>query len=72
MSDSFNLETAAEEHENIIREIQRIRDGISRDIIDYYYSNPETEDEERTKREGMRRYLFQASDRINYLLKEKL
>lgn len=72
MPDSFNIERAAEEHENIIREIQRIRDSISKDVIDYYYNNPETKEEEKTKREGMRKYLLQASERIDDLLKGRL
>jgi len=72
MSDLFNIEGAAEKHESIIRDIQRIRDGISKDVIDYYYGNPETEEEEREKREGMRRYLLEARERIDDVLESKL
>lgn len=72
MSESFSIERAAEEHESIITNVQRIRDGISKDVIDYYYNNPETEEQEQTKREGIRRYLLEASERIDTLLKTKL
>lgn len=72
MPDLFNIERAADEHENIIRDIQRIRDDISKDVIDYYFASPTTEEEEKSKREGMRRYLLEASEKIDNLLKGRL
>jgi hypothetical protein len=72
MPDSFDQSAAAERHNAIINEVQRIRDGLTRDVIDYYYSDPQSEDEERTKREGMRKYLKIASDEIYQLLNGRL
>lgn len=72
MTNIFDIETAAEEHESIIRDIQRIRDDISKDVIDYYFTSPTTEAEEKSKREGMRKYLLEASEKIDNLLKGRL
>ena len=72
MADSFDRNLAAERHEGIIREVERIRTGLTEDVINYYYNNPATEDEEKVKREGMRKYLKIASDRIYDLLNGKL
>ena len=72
MPDSFDQSRAAERHEAIIREVERIRTGLTEDVINYYYNNPDTENEERTKREGMRKYLKIASDQIYDLLNGKL
>lgn len=63
---------AAERHNEIIWEVERIRDGISQDVISYYYKDPTTEDEEKTQREGIRKYLEIAQDRIRELLNGKL
>lgn len=72
MPDSFDVNLAAERHNEIIREVERIRDGISQDVINYYYKDPTSEDEERSQREGMRKYLKIASDEIYNLLNGKL
>ncbi len=72
MPDSFDKEAAARRHNEIIAEVERIRDGLTRDVINYYYSDPTSEDEERAKREGMRKYLKIASDEIYNLLNGKL
>jgi hypothetical protein len=72
MEDSFDRERAVERHSEIIREAERIRDGLSKDVINYYYENPTTEDEERTKNAGIRKYLIIAEERIRDLLNNKL
>lgn len=72
MADEFNRELAAERHNGIIREVERIRDGLTRDVINYYYSDPASEEEERTKRDGMRKYLKITSSEIDNLLNGKL
>lgn len=72
MTDSFDKDRAAERHQEIIREAERIRDGLSKDVIDYYYKNPSTEDEEKEQRRGMRKYLELANERIRELLNGKL
>lgn len=72
MPDSFNRDAAAQRHNEIISEVERIRNGLTRDVINYYYSDPVTEDEETAKREGIRKYLRVASDEINSLLNGKL
>lgn len=72
MADTFDSESAAERHNEIIREVEGIRDGLTRDVVNYYYSDPASEDEERTKRDGMRKYLKIASSEIDNLLNGKL
>ena len=72
MADSFDRDLAAERHDDIIRDVQRIRDGLTKDVIDYYYSDPTSEDEERIKNEGLRKYLQIAVEEINDLLNGKL
>lgn len=44
MPEFFNIERSIEEHESIIKDVQRIRDGMSKDVIDYYHDNQETEE----------------------------
>ncbi len=39
MADSFDQNLAAERHNEIIREVERIRDSISQDVINYYYKD---------------------------------
>jgi len=72
MADSFDQNLAAERHNEIIREVERIRDGLTRDVIGYYYNDPVSEDEEKIKRDGIRKYLKIASDEIYNLLNGKL
>ncbi len=72
MADSFDTNLAGERHNEIIREVEKIRDGLSSDVINYYYKDPISEDEEKTQRDGMRKYLKIASERINNLLNGKL
>ncbi|MCX6797383.1 MAG: hypothetical protein NTX98_02805 [Candidatus Doudnabacteria bacterium] len=65
----FDKHAARERHDEIIRDAQRIRDGLTKDVIDYYYdSYPESEEEEREQEAEMRRYLNIAHDRLNDLL----
>jgi hypothetical protein len=72
MADSFDTNLAGEQHNEIIREVEKIRDGLSSDVINYYYKDPISEDEEKIQRDGMRKYLKIASERINDLLNGKL
>ncbi|MDR3642371.1 MAG: hypothetical protein P4L74_01955 [Candidatus Doudnabacteria bacterium] len=72
MADSFDKTLAAQRHQEIIREAERIRDSLTRDVIDYYYNSPLSEDEEKIQREGMRKYLKIASDNIYTLMNGKL
>lgn len=70
---AFDKQTALERHSAILREVKRIRDGINIDVLDYYWERrPDTEEEEREFREGMRKYLKIAAERIDDLLKGKL
>ena len=71
--DTYDKAGAAREHDAIIAEVQRIRDGLSKDVIDYYYSRyPSSEEDESDIRAGMRKYLRMASQRIDDLLNGKL
>jgi hypothetical protein len=72
MADSFDTNLAGERHNEIIREVEKIRDSLSADVINYYYKDPISEDEEKTQHDGMRKYLKIASERINDLLNGKL
>ena len=72
MADEFDRDAAAQRHNAIINQAEEIRDGLTRNVINYYYSDPTSEDEERVKREGMRRYLEIAIDEIHNLLNGKL
>lgn len=72
MSDDFNEVQAREEHQQIIYEVQRIRDGLTKDVIDYYYNAPTSAEHDREQRDGMRKYLRIASERIHDLLNGKL
>ena len=68
MADEFDVSAAVEKHERIIRQVQNIRDGLTKDVIDYYYKDPQTEAEERDKNAGMRKYLQIAREDIDRLL----
>ena len=72
MSDAFNQEQAREDHQQIILAAQHIRDGLTKDIIDYYYNAPTSAEHDREQRDGMRKYLRIASERIHELLNGKL
>ena len=74
MSDTntFDKEVAEERHDSIINEAKRIRDAITKDVIDYYYEYPTSREEESAKREGMRKYLKIARDDIDIFLNGKL
>lgn len=70
MSDSFNVVRAKEKHDKVIREVKRIRDGLTQDVIDYYYQGPTTEDEEKEQQRGMQKYLEIAQDDIRNVLNQ--
>lgn len=70
--ETFDKSAAKDRHETIIKIVQAIRDGITKDVIDYYYNAPTSEGEEYTKREGMRKYLRIAQTDIDNLLNGKL
>ena len=72
MADSFDVILAAERHNDIIRGVERIRDSLTADVINYYYNPPLTEEDERSQKESMRRYLKVAAEDINNLLNGKL
>lgn len=73
MSEEFDISAAQDRQDAIIRDVQWIRDGISQDIIDYYYStSPQSAEKEREYRNGMRQYLKTARGRIDDLLNGKL
>lgn len=64
MDDSFDVALAREKHDKIIRDVEKIRNGLTRDVIDYYYNGPTTEDEEKSQQQGIRKYLEIAQDDI--------
>ena len=69
MADEFNKEEAERRHDEYIREAQVIRDGLTKDVIDYYYNYyPNSEAEVREQKAGMRKYLDIAHDRITDLI----
>ena len=71
--ETFDKNLGLSEHKEIMREIQRIRDGINIDIIDYYWDRiPDTWEEEKEMRDGMRKFLKIAQERIHDLLQGKL
>ncbi len=72
MADDFDRDQAGERHRAVIQEAQRIRDGITTDVIDYYYNAPESEEQDREYREGMRKFLRIAAERIDALLQGRL
>lgn len=70
---TFDKHSAAEHHDAILQDVQKIRNGLSVDVIDYYWSRyPENEADVRLQKEGMRKYLIIASERIHELLNGKL
>lgn len=73
MPDTFDKDRAAREHQEIMEEAQRIRNGITTDVIDYYWDRlPTSDDDARQQREGIRKYLIIAAERIDDLLKNRL
>jgi predicted solute-binding protein len=71
MPEEFDTSGAAERHDYIIREAQRIRDGLTRDVIDYYYdSYPDSEEKQREQIAGMRKYLDIAYRDLDNLIRE--
>ncbi len=72
-STTFDAQSASDRHYAIMRDLQWIRDGINTDLVDYYYDRvPQNEDEVKAERDGMRKYLEIAQDRIRELLNGKL
>ncbi len=69
MAEDFDRSAAASRHEAIIREAQRIRDGLSEDVINYYYNAPDSAESEGDKRAGIKKYLRIAAERIDELLR---
>ncbi|MEI8096614.1 MAG: hypothetical protein WCG73_00745 [Candidatus Moraniibacteriota bacterium] len=72
MDDSFDTSLAAERHSKILREVERIRDGLSADVINYYRNSPTSENEEKEQQRGMRKYLEIAQDEIRNVLQDRL
>ncbi len=68
MAETFDRERAGERHQEIIRAAQRVRDGITKDVIDYYYNAPTSEAHDHEQREGMRKFLRLAAERIDDIL----
>ena len=68
MSDSFDVVVAKEKHDKSIREVERIRDGLTQDVINYYYNGPTTEDEEKEQQRGIQKYLEIAQNDIRNAL----
>lgn len=67
----FDTRGAATEQREFLARVQRMRDGINADVIDYYYNRaPRSEEESRANREGFRRYLRTARERIDDLLRQ--
>ncbi len=72
MAEEFNEERAAARHREVIAAVQRIRDGITHDVVDYYYNGPTSEEDDREQRAGMRKFLRIAAERIDELLAGRL
>ena len=72
MADSFDQNRVREEHSAIISEVQRIRDGLTKDVIDYYYNAPISAEQDHEQRQGMGKYLRLAAERIDELLRGRL
>lgn len=71
--ETFDKPAALDRHKEIMREVQRIRDGINIDVLDYYWERvPDTAEEEAEMRGGMRKFLNIAQERIHDLLHGKL
>lgn len=65
----FDVEAASRRQHEILVWVEEIRDMISKEVINYYWDEiPESEEKNASNREGMRKYLIQARDRINRLL----
>lgn len=73
MADEFDRQAAYERNENIVIRIQKIRDMMNKELIDYYYKRqPESRDQEEEYRQGMRKYLRFAIEDIDSLLDNDL
>ncbi len=66
---TFDQERATRTNRELIAEAQRIRDLLSKEVIDYYWEAPTSEAEEREYHDGMRKFLRQAVERIDDLLR---
>jgi len=65
----FDVDAASRRQREILVWVEEIRDMISKEVINYYWDEiPESEEKNVSNREGMRKYLVQARDRINRLL----
>ena len=68
MAEEFDIQVARGRHNQLILEVERIRNDLTTNVINYYYSYPTTEMEEMEKRNGMRRYLKDTYQAIGNLL----
>ena len=69
----FDQGEARARHEAMMRQVQRIRDGINVDVLEYYWDRvPQSEEQERENIEGLRKYLDIAYERIDDLFKNSL
>ncbi len=68
---NFDQQAAKTQLDNLIRDVQRLRDGITRDIIEYNYGRyPDNEEEESYQRADMRKHLRTAMQRTEDLISE--
>ncbi len=73
MPDTFDKDAAKSRKNDILQEVQHIRDGINKDVINYYWDTvPQSEEDEKKIRQSMRTYLQQARSQIDILLGGKL
>ncbi len=71
--EEFDTNRAQQRQDDIMNDIQWIRDGLKRDIIEWYQNaRPKSVAEEKDIRRGMRKYLSIAQDQIKTLLNGKL
>lgn len=73
MAEEFNSERAFARQREILGWVQEARNILSNEVIDYYWdANTDTEAKNEENRDGMRRYIRDARDRLNRILDNDL
>lgn len=71
MSNTFDIESARTKLDEILYKAEHIRNGLTKDIIDFNRSkHPQTEEEQHHQKEDIRKYLHIAVVQIDDLLKQ--
>ena len=70
MAEDFDTSRASRDHRKLLGEIQSIRDELTNEVINYNWNRvPTSEDEVKSSRADIRRYLERAQSQLESVLR---